>query len=265
MAIDFIIDYQCYPKQEFTANGILERLKGRARAQSVIDLFRRSGDTRPVNEIGFEMARNTPEGVEETRIVMVHHLLQQAEVLLPYEHYCQGCPANNTGAPFGCIGQIDYPISSRAERWLLNQLPITGEPLPWLLLRQAIEEYHQGESPVNQMRAPDQPFFEDKGVLVRKLGELTINSNQVFQMLFLAGHLQPAYGSMLLLFFDAIARDMNADEIMGLSQSPEDAFERYPFLMKADSEDDQSITQLKAFFRALYLAWGLNVRLLMDV
>ncbi len=90
MAIDYVIDYRCYPKQELTAEGIQERLKGRARAEAVIDLFRRSGDQRPVSEIGFELARNTPDGPEETRVIMVQDLLDRAETLAPYEHYCEG-------------------------------------------------------------------------------------------------------------------------------------------------------------------------------
>jgi hypothetical protein len=36
-------------------------------------------------------------------------------------------------------------------------------------------------------------------------------------------------------------------------------------LLKPADDDDASITQIKQFFRALYLAWGLNVRLLLDV
>ena len=127
MAIDYVIDYKCYPKHEITTEGILERIKGRARAEAVIKLFRDNGDNRPVPEIGFELERTTASGESETKIVMIQTLLDQSDELLQYEHYCAGCPANNTGAPFGCIGQIEYPISGKAELWLLNQLPLPTE------------------------------------------------------------------------------------------------------------------------------------------
>jgi hypothetical protein len=265
MAIDYIIDYACYPKQELTVEGLLDRIKGRARAEAVVDLFRRNGDNRPVNEIGFEMARSTPDGAEETRVVMVQALLDRGAELAPYEQYCLGCPANNTGGPFGCIEQIEYPISGVAEIWLLNQLPTPDDTLIWLLLRQALEEFKNDGSSVNPLRAAGTTYFQEQGVLVRALGEFNINTNQVFELLFTLGHIRPSFASVLLLLFKVIRRDLDADEIMRLSKSPEDVFEHYPFILTPADDDDKSITQIKRFFRALYLAWGLNVRLLLDV
>jgi hypothetical protein len=265
MAIDYLVDYKCFPKQELTAEGILERIKGRARAEAVIQLFRDNGDERPAAEIGFEMARNTPDGTEETRVLMVQDLLDQAEQLGPYEHYCVGCPASATGKAFGCMGQIDYPISHQAEVWLLKQMPLTDETLVWLMLKQAVEEMHMDGSMVTQMREVGQPFFEDKSVMARGLGELTVNTNQLFQMTFLAGSITPAYASVLLLLYKAIARNLDADTLMSLATSPEDAQERYPFLHQADPEDDNSVRQFKQFLQALYLAWVLNVKLTLDV
>jgi hypothetical protein len=265
MAIDYVIDYACYPKQELTTEGLLDRIKGRARAEAVIDLFRRSGDDRPVEEIGFELARSTPEGTEETRVIMVQDLLDKAAELTPYEMYCEGCPANNLGTPFGCVGQIEYPISGVAEIWLLNQLPTPDQTLPWMLLRQAIEEFKNDGSSVSPLRAAEQTYFQERGVLVRGLGEFNINTNQVFELLFTLGHIRPSFASVLLLLFGAIRRDLEADEIMALSKSPDNAFDKYPYILAPAVDDDASITQLKRFFRALYLAWGLNVRLLLDV
>ncbi|MEO8611993.1 MAG: hypothetical protein ABI690_29115 [Chloroflexota bacterium] len=265
MAIDYIIDYACYPKQELSVEGLLDRIKGRARAEAVVDLFRRNGDERPVNEIGFEMVRSTPDGTEETRVVMVQALLDRASELAPYEQYCAGCPANNTGSPFGCIEQIEYPISGVAEIWLLNQLPTPDDTLIWLLLRQAVEEFKNDGSSVNPLRAAGNTYFQEQGVLVRGLGEFNINTNQVFELLFTLGHIRPSFASVLLLLFKVIRRDMDADEIMRLSKSPENAFEQYPFVLIPEADDDNSIRQIKRFFRALYLAWGLDKRLLLDV
>lgn len=265
MAIDYFIDYKCYPKQELSPEGIMDRIKGQARADAVIDLFRRNGDTRSPSEMGFEFVRNTPQGAQETRVVYVQEMLDRAADLKPYELYCQGCPANNTGAPFGCMGQIEYPISGKAEIWLLNALPVPDETLPWIMLKQAFQEFKIDGTAVNPMRGEGQPFFQEQGVLARKLGELVANTNQLFHLMFLSGHLTPAYSSTLLLFFKAIDRNLEADSIMALAKSPEDAFERYPFLLKSEPEDDMSITQFKRFFRALYLAWGLGTPLILDV
>ncbi|MEZ4667107.1 MAG: hypothetical protein R3E39_04175 [Anaerolineae bacterium] len=265
MAIDYVIDYKCYPKQELTTDSIVEWLKGRARAEAVIALFRRNGDNRPTHEIGFELARNTPDGTEETRVVMVQDLLDRAEQLAPYEHYCEGCPANVLNKPFGCIGQVEYPISTKAEGWLLKQLPTPDQTLAWMMLRQGIQEFRRSGESVNAMRGADQPFFEQSQVLARQVGELQVNSNQLFEMLFLLGHIRPSYGAMLLVFFNAIRRDLEADEIMKLPESPEDALDQYPFLIQPETDDDASLKHIKQYIQAVYVAWLLHVALLLDV
>jgi hypothetical protein len=167
---------------------------------------------------------------------------------------------------FGCFGRIDYPISRAAEVWLLRQLPMTGEFLAWTLLRQQLADMGVDGTLVNTMRLPDQPFFEEQQILAKQLGEYGVSTNQLFQLLFLAGGaIKPGYAAALLVVFKAIRRDLEAPELMTLTQSPEDAFERYPFLMTPTPEDDQSISQYKDFFKALWLAWGLKVPLLLDV
>ena len=123
MAIDYVIDYTCVPKQTLTTEGIVERLKARERAGAVIKLFRENGDQRPPSEMGFEFTRTTVEGEEETRVIVVQVMLDLAAQLDPLEQHCAGCPANVSGRPFGCVGAIQYPITAAAERWLLDQLP----------------------------------------------------------------------------------------------------------------------------------------------
>ncbi|MEP6986034.1 MAG: hypothetical protein ABI970_10575, partial [Chloroflexota bacterium] len=151
------------------------------------------------------------------------------------------------------------------ELWLLNQLPVPIETLPWMLLRQGLQEFKAAGEAVSSMRNEGQPFFQEKGVLVRQLGEYIINTNQLFEMLFLLGHIKPSYGATLLMFFNVIRRDMNADEIMSLAPSPEDVTERYPMQLTPSPDDDSSIRQFKQYLRAIYLAWVLNVRVLLDV
>lgn len=266
MAIDYTIDYQCAPKQALTPDGILDRLKGKARAERVIRLFRQNHDDRPPNQMGFEFSRNTPDGTEETKVINVQDMLDRAAELDPLAHYCEGCPARVLDEAFGCFGRIDYPISRAAEVWLLRQLPMTGEFLAWTLLRQQLADMGVDGNIVNTMRLPDQPFFDEKQILAKQLGEYGVSTNQLFQLLFLAGGaIKPRYAAVLLVVFKAIRRDMEAPELMTLTQSPEDAFERYPFLMTPSADDDQSIRQYKSFFKALWVAWGLNVSLLLDV
>jgi hypothetical protein len=265
MAIDYVIDYACVPKETLGTDGILERLKGRERAESVIQLFRKNSDNRPPSQMGFEFTRSTPDGQEETRVIVVQTLLDAAAQLTPLAHYCQGCPANAAARPFGCMNRIDYPISQRGEIWLLNQLPTPDEPLVWLLLRQGIEEFGYDGSSVNGLRGEGRPYFEETGQLARLMGEFNITTNQVFEMVFTLGHIQPSHAGVLLLFFNAVRRDLDADAIMNIARAPDDVHERYPFLLEAEDGDDRTVRQLKAFLHALYIAWTLEVRLLLDV
>jgi hypothetical protein len=267
MAIDYVVDYACTPKAELTTEGILERLKGRARAHEIIRLFREGGDQRPVGEIGFEMTRSHPDGSEETRVVMVQHLLDDAAELRPLEHHCAGCPANAGGEPFGCFGQINYPISAQAEQWLIDRLPSIEQPLVWLLLRQAVQEMGYTGDQARALRT-NPAYFEDRRVRGRDLVEFVFSADQAFELLFLAGHVRPVHAAMLLLFFDAVPRDFEADVLVRVMHAHMDADEiaaRFPLTLPASADDDHTTRELRQFFTALHRAWMLNVYTLLDV
>lgn len=267
MAIDFIVDYDCPPKQALSSDGVMERIKERERAQTVIRIYREAGDMRPLDEIGFELTRSLPDGTEDTQLVIVQNALDNAAELDPLAHHCVGCPANVSGQPFGCMGFIQYPISAKAERWLIDQLPAPEEPLLWLLLRQGVQELgYDGES-VRPMRSSG-VYFEERRVMGRDLVEFVYNSNQVFEMLFLLGKVQPAHAGMILLLFHAIPRNVEADAIVAIMNrriTPEEIAERFPFIMQPNEDDDATMHEIKQFFYGLYLAWKNNVGMLLDV
>jgi hypothetical protein len=264
MAIDYVIDYTCVPKATLTTGGILERLKARERAGAVIKLFRENGDNRPPSEMGFEFTRTNAGGVEETRVVVVQEMLDQAGELEPLAHFCEGCPANARGVPFGCIGAIQYPITAAAERWLLDRLPGIDEPLPWLLLRQGVQELGYDGEAVRPLRAGG-TYFEERRVPGRDLVEFVFTANQVFEMLFLLGSIQPAHAGVLLLLFNAIPRGVEAGQIVQIMNGSADAGD-FPFTLDAvRPDDDRTVAELKDFFGALHRAWSLGVPLLLDV
>ena len=267
MAIDYVIDYDCVPKQTLGTDGIMERIKAQARAENVIRLFRQNGDQRPPSEMGFEFSRSLPDGTEETRIVLVQEMLDQAAELKPLAPYCEGCPANALGRPFGCMGQIQYPISSAAEAWLLERLPGTEEPLVWLLLRQGVQEMGYDGEPVKLLRA-NETYFEERNLRGRDLVEFVFTADQVFEMIFLLGHIQPAHAGMLLLFLNAIPRDVEAGDIVQImngSLTADEIAQRYPFQMQPAAHDDTTVADLKQFFYAVYRAWALRLPVLLDV
>jgi hypothetical protein len=267
MGIDYIIHYDCEPKRALTLEGLVNRLKGRDRAARIVDLYRDQGDHRAPSQMGFEMVRRLPDGSEETETVIVQDLLDEAAELVACEPYCVGCPANRTATPFGCVGTINYPISSAAERWLLDQLPGHDHPLVFMLLQKALREMgYTGESAV-PLRAQRGAFLESPEPLERDLDGVPVTGDQVFELLFLSGPVRPAHGALLLQFFGGISPDLEADIMMWLAIPPSQAWidEHIPFLHASRASDDASIASLKEFFRALHIAYRLGVPVLLDV
>lgn len=265
MAIDYVIDYDCVPKQTIGTEGIVERLKSKERAETIIRMFRENGDERPPSEMGFEFTRSTPEGEEETELIVVQDILDTVAELNPLVNHCRFCPANRTGTPFGCTGFVQYPISAKAEKWLLEQLPSVNEPLVWLLLKQGVENFHYDGADIGALRAQGDVYFEDNQAAFRFLGEFSLNADQVFEMIFTVGDIIPNHGAIMLLFYNAIERsELQANEIMALAPANEEKIRKHPFLHQVMQGDDRTIADLKEFFNAVYIAWALNVKLKID-
>lgn len=217
--------------------------------------------------MGFEFTRTAADGTEETRVIVVQDLLDEANDLDPLAGHCAGCPANVVGTAFGCMNFIQYPLSLAAERWLLDRLPGIDEPLMFLLLKQGVQELGYDGAMVAPLRGNANIFAEAR-LPGRDMVEFLINANQVFQILFLTGHIQPPHAGMLLLLFGAIRRDLEAHQIvliMNRSLTPEQIERDFPFLLQPNDADDATISELKQFFAALYRAYVLGVAVLLDV
>ena len=271
MAIDYIIEYDCIPKRELSVAGIVDRLKEKERAEAVMKWFREAGDGRSPDQMGFEFSHRTPDG-EEKQVLVVQALLDRAAMLDHMAHHCQGCPANRKRQPFGCIGFIHYPLSASAEIWLLERLPVPDEPLIWLLLRQGIRAFGYDGTSIKALRDRDnisagqRAYFELPIAPDRRLGELRVSSDQMLEMIFGVGErIMPNHAGVLLLFFHAIDRQLEAPGIHRISSFDEDARRDTPFAMEVDPNDDATVHEFLGFFHALYLAWKLRVPLLIDV
>ncbi len=272
MAIDYIIELDCIPKRELSADGIRERLKERARAREVIQWFRAAGDAREPAQMGFEFSHRRPGEARDKQLIVVQDLLDHASALDDYAEHCASCPANRSGGDFGCVGFIQYPISARAETWLLERLPVPDEPLVWLLLKQGIQRLGYDGASVRELReadggidAAERAYFELPIAPERRLGELRVSGDQALEMIFGVGErIIPNHAGILLLFFGAIDRDLEAQEIQDISSFDESIRDRFAFEMAAGSDADSCIQELISFFRAMYLAWKLKVSLFVD-
>ena len=272
MAIDYIIDFDCKPKQALGADGILERLKERERAQEVIEWFRAAGDKRPPNQMGFEFSQSVAGATAGKQLIVVQDLLNHAADLDAYATECRNCPANPKGADYGCIGFIQYPVTAIAETWLLEQLPVPDEPLVWLLLKQGIQKLGYDGSSLRALREADSPddinqraYFELPVAPQRRLGEIRVSSDQALEMIFGVGdYIIPNHAGILLLFFNAIERDLEAEVIQDISSFDSSVRDSVAFNMTVPAAADACVRQFIAFFHALHTAWIHNVPLYVD-
>src|SRR5260221_7379594 len=177
MAIDYVIDLPCIPKETLTTPGIMMRLRGRQPANAIQKLYRDHGDTRAPSEMGFDMVRRLPDGTEETQVIVVQDMLNEVADLEPLAHHCTGCPANRTQQPFGCFGYINYPISRAAELWLLKQLPSPDEPLIFLLLSRTMRDFAFKNEQIAAMRDRPGVFFQTAERFAKNLEDAQISTD----------------------------------------------------------------------------------------
>jgi hypothetical protein len=265
MGVDYIIGYGCVPKEVFTSRGLLERAKAGERVKTITEFYQLHGDERKPEEMGFEFVYRNSEGEQETQLVQLDELIRRRAELDEYEHHCDGCPANRSGKPFGCMGTINYPISQQAEVWMLEQLPGPEYPLPFLLLKQGPELGNTGQRAEGLRDEHPGVFFESATTLLRSFPEMNVTGEQLFELLFLLGDIQPKRAVMILLFLGGVTRQLEADELMGMTPAVPDAAEKYPFVLKHGINDDDSTHDLIEFAKALHMAFLLDRDVLLDV
>ena len=146
------------------------------------------------------------------------------------------------------------------------------EPLVWLLLKQGIQKLGYDGSSVKALRDADHvseinepTYFELPTAPQRRLGELRISADQVLEMIFGVGdRIIPNHAGILLLFINAIERDLEAEEIQDISSDDASIRQRISFDMHDAAGYDSCIREFIAFFHALFTAWRLNLPLYVD-
>lgn len=212
MGIDYVLDLPCTPKQQLGVDGLVELVKARSRADTVLEMVRRDGDARTPDQIQFEVVLQTPDG-SKSQTVSVKDLIDQSAPLEALRSHCAGCPANGDSPGFGCYHSIPYPIPEEAEGWLLGLLPDDIESTAGQLLVRAIADFDWDGAHAAGMREQGDTFFESDQALGVAWGEgesgIEVDTNQLFHMLFHVGHLEATHAFMACLFFGVIPHDLD--------------------------------------------------------
>lgn len=257
-------------KDALTQEGLISLIKQRDRGMTVLGLLVRGGMKREqalTTTVGIQVA--TPEGIEN-RDYRISELLDEARVLDDLQAHCEECMAGR-GEAFGCLKCIHYPISGKAEEWLVelskNAL-VKGQPHAAAL--QYVHNSGITGDQFRRMRADATgSFLELKKPLQVTIAKSLLNKKTVYtdQLLYLllgSGKIQdPRQMAMLLLFAGALTvTGRQPDEgscEMAVNITGDDGKDSWrAFNLPECEEDDQSVKELKEFFRTMFVAYVLD-------
>jgi hypothetical protein len=262
MAIDYLLGVRCEPQKRLGADRLVNLNRTRILARSALAHMREDGDARPPDEIEIQLTMRTADG-DSARGVTLQDLLDEARPLEQVAEWCERCPAD-LPREFACHRRIRYPIPERVEAWLVARLPASLGCTAGALLVRGLGEFGWDGAPVAKLRAAGTTYFESRSPYGARWaseegGTIEVSSDQLFQMMFLVGNLQPTHCLMLSLFFGVIPHDTSLHDL-------KDDAGRARVLATAHvpNETDPDIEQLAAFLRALGTAARLDVPILVD-
>lgn len=205
MGIDYVVDLDCAAKQQLTSEGLVQLVKARSRAETILAMARKEGDQRPASQITFTVAINRLGTLEHTD-VSVQQLLDQASALDRHRAGCASCPANrgNSGG-FGCYASISYPLEEDTEKFLLSRLPDKLEGPDGYMFTSAMRDFAWDGSGARKMRGQGDTFFRLREPPTRQWPGLAITGDQLFHMMFHVGKLGSTHAMMLCLFFGLLS------------------------------------------------------------
>ena len=259
-----MVGLECEPKRTLGAAKIVHLVKDRLRVEALLAKLREDGDRRQPAEITFTAVRRRG-GTEERTEHNLKVMLDEGAALEAHEHHCFGCPVNVSQHPYGCHGYIQYPIRRSTEAFLLSLLPPRLDTTAGRMLTSALADLGWDGSYAAKLRAEGDSFFEAREPPAATWGDgAKVTSDQVFQMLFGLGPLDPSHAMMLLLFFGMIAHDTPPADLAALSRDPARLMGRLEDSPLRVPSGDPQIESMVRFLQALAAAAVNSVTLLVD-
>ncbi len=261
MAIDYVLAVGCEAQRALGVERLVALHRSRILARSAMARLREDGDQRRADQVSFDVATRTVGGAQ-SRGVTLQDLIDEASPLDEVVGACSTCPAG-LARELACHRRIRYPIPEHAEQWLIARLPTTLGCTAGALLVRGLREFGWDGAPTAKLRAMGMTFFESRvpyGVRWSSdEGAIEISSDQLFQMMFLVGHLSPTHCLMLALFLGVIPHDTSVYAL-------KDQVGRNHALAAGhvDAQPDPDAEQLAAFLRTLATAARLEASILID-
>lgn len=255
MAIDYYGSFPCKVREAISDADLLRMEKAHHRANVVLDLMRNNPQVdkrKPESEWSFKTVVLGPNGPHETEM-RISDLLAEAAPLQHLAHNCSSCPANVRSVDFGCGGAIHYPITARAERWLISRLPAELDIPRGHLLTRAIADFNFDGANIDAARSR-KDLYESSVPAERTWGSFfskktRITSSQILHMAFGVGSLQSAHAKLIAYFLGFLNDDFSiANDPANLPQL----------------DDDDRTIEMKYFFAVAALAGTNEIPVLVD-
>ncbi|MBP9893277.1 MAG: hypothetical protein KBG84_15345, partial [Planctomycetes bacterium] len=274
MAITYLIDLDCPVKQAVRPAKMLRLLYQRERANEAVNKARRKDASVKPEQVKLRVPVAVKSGKPQLADTTAGEVLSRFSELEALSHHCRECPARALPMAFGCRGEIEFPVSLRAEAWLMGLVHgAAGDPVPRMLLNYMASNGIVGNR-VAEMRRTPGIFFESKKALTRRYetGE-KLSINQLFELLFLTEKISSGHARFLLGLFELYEGNLPLDgrvqDFSGLRVfEKRDAgalVSRAGVKALAEPADDRAVREIKEFFQAMFLAHELGVSLSVSI
>lgn len=265
MALRYSIELDCLPRQILGGGELAELTALRELSDLIAGEYRRTHGVDEPERMKFRREVRHGEEKPVSREWTVAEVARATSPLDEVARHCALCPASVTGAPFGCLLPLHFPISAAGEAWLLGRIR-DGAPNVLKAFSQVFDPDQEAVGRVAKWRRT--PILEAEEEPVRQVGGLGIRANHLLAWLLLGETIEPGRALTPLLLFDALILgdgrrgDALLDFLQNLdgTEDPE-TLPQLAFSLEAEESDEQTIIDFKMMLFALYAAFRLQVPL----
>ncbi|MBE7490765.1 MAG: hypothetical protein HS108_03225 [Planctomycetes bacterium] len=262
MSIIYYVDYPCPVKESVKPGRMLRLLYGRERANEAVNKARRDNPAASPEQVMVNLSLADGAGTKELRRVSAAEVHRQVAELDALADHCRDCKARIERQNFGCRSRVDFPLTFKAEAFLMGLIHARdGDPTPTLLCNYLESNGIVGNEPAEMRKLPGVWFESDKPLVRRFADGRRVSANQLFELLFLTGQISPKHARFLLGLLGLYAGNLPLDR--ALYSLPnlfvverEEAgmvVSRAGLNLSENSQDDRSTKQIQNFFGALLL------------
>ena len=266
MPIVYYVDYACPVKEAVKPGRMLRLLYARERANEAVNKARKEDPEVRPEEVSVSLSLRGDEG-KSLRRMAASDVLGQFSALEKLSGHCSDCRARVEHYPFGCRARIDFPITLRAEAFLMGLVHAQGaDPTPTLLCNYLENNGMVGTRTAEMRKLPGVFFESDKPLVRRFADDRRLSVNQLFELLFLTDRISSRHARFLLgllgLYTDSLPLTPELHNLPNLFVvEKEDSgmlVKRAGLNLSETPDADRCTRQMQNFFGALLLGSELD-------